>query len=146
MPGRDAFAAAGCLDDLHRFDVATGAWRELSPPSGGGGVWPTARGGHGFAAVGPYLYLFGGAFDNGALCNLKAETQKPFQNSVRVRSMRGCADPSLACRGAGYSFDVPHSPALNDLVRFDTSSGNWTDLTPFPRPNQWPAERCGARL
>ena len=46
------------LNDLHSFDVATGAWAQVAPADASGAV-PAVRSFHKMAAVGSTLYVFG---------------------------------------------------------------------------------------
>ena len=50
--------------DLHRYDVAQGAWLDLTYIAAPG---PSPRMDMGFASFGNYIYLFGGLNSNGTL-------------------------------------------------------------------------------
>lgn len=52
-------------NDLYSFDIAAGNWSELTSRTTGS--VPTARYGHGVAAVGNAIYVFGGCSSNGGI-------------------------------------------------------------------------------
>jgi hypothetical protein len=69
-------------------------------------------------------------------------------SGVRYGPNRPALDPlssALTVRigymGAGYAFDVPHTPAFDGLFRFDTIARNWKSLAPEQRPPTWPSRR-----
>ncbi len=118
---------AGCLNDLHFLDLSTFIWQELTPLSTQATIWPTARGGHGFAALGLSIYMFGGAADDGIVC-------------VELCSFQVCILVKTHVK-AGYSVDVPRSPSFDDLYRFNITTGHWESLTHQQRPREWPRPR-----
>ncbi len=77
------------MNDLHRFDIATLLWEELTPASTQGITWPVVRGGHGFAALGSRIYLFGGAADDGTCCGMQYEALLRFGAEAYVVLLAG---------------------------------------------------------
>ena len=61
-PTHDHLHTPGLLGDLFSLDPANLTWTRLcdSASGGGGGRLPAARKGHGLAAIGERLYVFGG--------------------------------------------------------------------------------------
>jgi hypothetical protein len=77
-------------NDLHAFDPLTLTWAELS--AGAAGTPPSARLGHGLAALGGRIYVHAGYVESGA-----GHTQKRARRARRAfrlllaRCHRGCA-------------------------------------------------------
>ncbi len=64
----------GVLGDLHAFDPAALAWAPL-PPAPASAPPPSPRQGHGLAAAGRLLYVFGGCDDDGARARARARAR-----------------------------------------------------------------------